>query len=79
MARNQFQPHGSSHEKKISRKERKLMNAENPMGPTRNSNEPLTVSAPTEDDKKQIRMITIVGVVGLILLLVFMFYGFINS
>jgi hypothetical protein len=75
MSRKQYIPSGSSHEKKTSRKERKKQVAENPVV----SNQPQLYSAPTETDKRQIRNLTIVAVVGLLVLLGLMYYIFINN
>ena len=75
MSRKQYIPSGSSHEKKITRKESKKQTAENPVV----SNQPQVFSAPTETDKKQIRNLTIIAVVGLLVLLGMMYYIFINN
>jgi hypothetical protein len=75
MSRKQYIPSGSSHEKKITRKERKQQAIENPVV----GNQPQQFSAPTETDKKQLRNLTIVAVVGLFVLLGLMYYIFINN
>lgn len=75
MSRKQYTPYGSSHEKKISRKERKKITKENPII---NPEAPMLVSAPTEQDKKQIRLLTLLAVGGLVFLLVLMYYIFIS-
>jgi hypothetical protein len=75
MSRKQYIPSGSSHEKKITRKERKKQAVENPVV----GNQPQLVSAPTEEDKKQIRNLTILAVVGLFILLGLMYYIFIKN
>ena len=77
MSRKQYIPHGSSHEKKLTRKERREQAKNNPI--FQQTEQPLMVSAPTETDKRQIRMLTIVGVSGLVVLMLLMYYIFINS
>jgi hypothetical protein len=77
MSRKQYIPHGSSHEKKLTRKERREQAKNNPI--VQQTEQPLMVSAPTETDKRQIRMLTIVGVSGLVVLMLLMYYIFINS
>ena len=81
MSRKQFGPTGSSHEKKLTRKERKKLAAENPIiAPTTVTQEqPLMVTAPTESEKRQLRNLTILGVAGLVLLLILMYFTFISS
>jgi hypothetical protein len=78
MSRKQFGPTGSSHEKKMTRKERKVLAKENPI--TTNTNEqPLLVTAPTESEKKQLRNLTILGIAGIVVLMLLMYYAFISS
>jgi len=77
MSRKQYIPHGSSHEKKLTRKERREQAKNNPI--VQQTEQPLMVSAPTETDKRQIRILTIVGVAGLVVLMLLMYYIFINS
>jgi hypothetical protein len=72
MSRKQYIPHGSSHEKKISRKERREQAKNNPM--MQSPQEPMMVSAPTESDKRQLRNLTIIGVVSLVIILGLMYY-----
>jgi hypothetical protein len=79
MSRKQYTPHGSSHEKKMSRKERKKFAEENPIVNTGQSREPDMVTAPTEEDKKQLRNLTLFFVIGLLILLVLMYVVFISS
>ena len=77
MSRKQYIPHGSSHEKKLTRKERREQAKNNPI--VQQTEQPLMVSAPTETDKRQIRILTIVGFAGLVVLMLLMYYIFINS
>jgi hypothetical protein len=77
MSRKQYIPQGSSHEKKLTRKERKQQAKDNPL--VQQSNQPTMVSAPTETDKKQLRNLTLAGIAGLVLLMVLMYYIFINA
>ena len=77
MSRKQYIPHGSSHEKKLTRKERREQAKNNPI--VQQTEQPQMVSAPTETDKRQIRILTIVGFAGLVVLMLLMFYIFINS
>jgi len=77
MSRKQYVPHGSSHEKKLTRKERKQQAKDNPI--VQQPGQPLMVSAPTESDKRQLRILTIVGIAGIVLLMLVMFYIFKNS
>jgi hypothetical protein len=77
MSRKQYIPQGSSHEKKLTRKERKQQAKDNPL--VQQSNQPTMVSAPTESDKKQLRFLTLAGIAGLVLLMVLMYYIFINA
>jgi hypothetical protein len=79
MSRKQFSPHGSSHEKKMTRKERKKFAEENPIVNSNQNTVPDMVSAPTEEDKKQLKNLTLFFVVGLILLLGLMYFVFISS
>jgi hypothetical protein len=76
MSRKQYTPYGSSHEKKLSRKERKKIAKENPII---NPEAPMLVSAPTEQDKKQIRSLTLLAVGGLVFLLALMYYIFVSK
>jgi len=76
MSRKQYIPHGSSHEKKLTRKERKQQAKDNPIVQTE---QPMMVSAPTEEDRKQLRKYTILGVAALVLLMALMYYIFISS
>ena len=75
MSRKQFGPQGSSHEKKLTRKERKKLAKENPIGSNQDSQ---FISAPTEEDKKQLNNLTIFAVVFLVLLLILMYYIFVS-
>jgi hypothetical protein len=77
MSRKQYTPHGSSHEKKLTRKERKQQAKDNPI--VQQTEQPMFVSAPTDTDRKQIRMFTLIGIGALMLLLVLMYYIFISS
>ena len=77
MSRKQYIPQGSSHEKKLTRKERKQQAKDNPL--VQQTNQPTMVSAPTESDKKQLRFLTLAGIAGLVLLMVLMYYIFINA
>jgi hypothetical protein len=77
MSRKQYIPQGSSHEKKLTRKERKQQAKDNPL--VQQTNQPTMVSAPTEADKKQLRFLTLAGIAGLVLLMVLMYYIFINA
>ncbi len=78
MSRKQFGPTGSSHEKKMTRKERKVLAKENPITPNTNE-QPLLVTAPTESEKKQLRNLTILGIAGIVVLMLLMYYAFISS
>jgi len=79
MSRKQFGQTASSHEKKLTRKERKKLAAENPIiGPV-TQEQPLMVTSPTESEQKQLRNLSILGVAGLVLLLILMYFTFISS
>lgn len=75
MSRKQYRPSGGSHEKKVTRKERKKMRAENPVNAEGN----LEVIAPDENDKKQLRNLTIFSIIGLIALMILMYFIFVSS
>ncbi len=77
MSRKQYIPHGSSHEKKLTRKERKQQAKDNPI--VQQTDQPMLVSAPTDADRRQIRMFTLIGIGALIILLILMYYVFISS
>ena len=77
MSRKQYIPHGSSHEKKLTRKERKQQAKDNPI--VQQTEQPMLVSAPTDADRRQIRMFTLIGIGALVLLLILMYYIFISS
>ncbi len=79
MSRKQFGPTGSSHEKKLTRKERKILAKENPIISPTTQEQPVLVSAPTESEKKQLRNLTLYAVIGLVLLMALMYYSFISS
>jgi hypothetical protein len=77
MSRKQYIPHGSSHEKKLTRKERKQLAKDNPI--VQQTEQPMMVSAPTEAERRQIRTFTLIGIGALIILLMLMYYIFISS
>ena len=77
MSRKQYIPHGSSHEKKLTRKERKQQAKDNPI--VQQTEQPMMVSAPTDAERRQIRNFTLIGIGALIILLILMYYVFINS
>ncbi len=77
MSRKQFVPHQGSHEKKLTRKERKEQKLENSI--STGNNEPVMVTAPDENDKKQLRNLTIISVIGLALLMVLMYMLFVSQ
>lgn len=74
MSRKQYTPHQGSHQKKTTRKERKKIQAENPV----NNGGPIVVTAPDEKDKKQLRSLTIFAIAGLFLLLILMYFVFVS-
>ena len=77
MSRKQYIPHGSSHEKKLTRKERKQQAKDNPI--VQQTEQPMMVSAPTDAERRQIRNFTLIGIGALIILLILMYYVFISS
>ena len=77
MSRKQYIPHGSSHEKKLTRKERKQQAKDNPI--VQQTEQPMMVSAPTDAERRQIRNFTLIGIGALIILLILMYYVFMNS
>ena len=74
MSRKQYVPHQGSHQKKVTRKERKQQLLENPI----NNEGPIVVTAPDENDKKQLKNLTFFAVVGLFLLLILMYFVFVS-
>ena len=69
MARRDFKPHVSSHEKKLSKKERREQMA----------NAPRQEVVPTEQDTVQIKNLALYSVIGIGVLLFIMYRVFINS
>lgn len=70
MSRKQFKVAGSSHEKKLSKKERKLQ-----VSQSANSEEVV----PTEQDAVQIKNLSKYAVLGIGLLLLLMYFVFITG
>jgi hypothetical protein len=78
MSRKQYRAPGSSHEKKVSRKERKeqLKQAQ----AEREANQPTEEElVPTDQDLDQLKKITFASVTGILLLLAIMYYVFITN
>ncbi len=70
MSRKEFKVSGSSHEKKLSKKERKLQMSQSV------SNEEVV---PTEQDAVQIKNLTKYAVLGIGLLLLLMYFVFMSG
>lgn len=69
MSRKQFKAHVSSHEKKLSRKERREQMA----------NAPRQEYIPTEEDNVQIKNLTLISVISILVVLAFMYWIFTKS
>lgn len=69
MARRDFKPHVSSHERKLSKKERKQQMA----------NAPKQEVVPTQEDTVQIKNLALYSMIGIGILLFIMYRVFINS
>ena len=69
MARRDFKPHVSSHERKLSKKERKQQMA----------NAPRQEVVPTQEDTVQIKNLALYSMIGIGILLFVMYRIFINS
>ena len=67
MSRKQFKVASSTHEKKITKKERKEQNRQQ------------AEMIPTEEDTAQIKNLTLYAIIGIGLLLMLMYWIFINS
>jgi len=72
MSRKQFKVAGSTHEKKLSKKERKAQEANQVKVPEEEI-------VPTEEDTAQIKHLVWYSIIGIALLLLFMYWTFINS
>lgn len=70
MSRKQYRPPASSHEKKKSRKERRQDVQEQV---------PVEEVVPTEDDKVQLKNLTLYSVIGILILMVLMYWVFITN
>lgn len=73
MSRKQFKVAGSTHEKKISKKERQRQVKE------QRAQLPKEEVVPTEEDTVQIKNLALYSVIGIGLLLFLMYWIFINS
>ncbi len=69
MARREFKPHVGSHEKKLSKKERREQMA----------NAPRQEVVPTQEDTVQIKNLALYSIIGIGILLFIMYRVFINS
>lgn len=69
MSRKQFKPHVSTHEKKLSKKERKLQI----------QNAPKEEFVPTEEDNVQIKNLVLISVISILAVLLLMFWIFQSS
>jgi Fe2+ transport system protein B len=72
MSRKQFKVAGSTHEKKLSKKDRKTQEGNQVQVPQEEL-------IPTEEDTAQIKNLVLYAVIGITLLLFFMYLTFINS
>jgi len=78
MARNKYSAPGKSHERPLSRKERKKLRDEM-LAEQEAQQQPVVTEedlAPTDEDKEQLRKIAIFGGIFVIGLLFFMYYMF---
>ncbi|BDS12928.1 hypothetical protein [Aureispira anguillae] len=73
MSRKQFKVAGSTHEKKVSKKERQKQLKE------QRAQLPTEEVVPTEEDTVQIKNLALYSIVGIGLLLLLMYWIFINS
>ncbi|MCP4443262.1 MAG: hypothetical protein GY810_30530 [Aureispira sp.] len=70
MSRKQYRPPTSTHEKKKSRKERRKETIQQA---------PVEEVTPTEDDKVQLKNLTLYSIIGIVLLMVLMYWIFITN
>ncbi len=77
MSRKQYKPPGSTHEKKVTRKERKRQLAEDRANKEQLA--PAEEVIPTEEDTDQMKHLALYSVVGILILLAIMYYVFITS
>lgn len=73
MSRKQFKVAASTHEKKVSKKERRAQQATQP------TQAPKEEIIPTEEDTVQIKNLALYSCIGIGLLLFLMYWIFINS
>ncbi|MFK7796425.1 MAG: hypothetical protein AB8E82_03150 [Aureispira sp.] len=73
MSRKQYKGFTSSHEKKVSRKERQQQMKE------QRSQAPQEELVPTEEDTAQIKNLALYSVIGIGLILLLMYWIFING
>lgn len=74
MSRKQYKPHVSTHERKLSKKERKEQLDQN-----RAQNVPQEEVVPTEEDTAQIKNLVLYSIIGITLVLILMYWLFMNS
>lgn len=74
MSRKQYKPHVGSHERKLSKKERKAQLEQN--RPQEVLQEEVV---PTEEDTIQIKNLALYSVIGISLVLILMYWLFMNS
>lgn len=70
MSRKQYRPPASSHEKKKSRKERREEIQQQV---------PIEEIVPTEDDKVQLKNLTLYSIIGILILMILMYWVFISN
>lgn len=73
MSRKQYKPHVSTHERKLSKKERKAQLEQS------RANIPQEELVPTEEDTVQIKNLALYSIIGIALVLILMYWLFMNS
>jgi hypothetical protein len=73
MSRKQYRGHGTSHEKKVTRKERQQQLKE------QRAQLPKEEVVPTEEETAQIKNLALYSVIGIGLILLLMYWIFING